>query len=668
MRQRLYLLVLFLAAAFPGVCALWRIATQAPPAHVLGTAQNYAVPIGDAGAAPSMCGTYPGHLDPLCLGGAVCSNGQFLGGQDGSWGCGVPVGDGATVPSAVYSPDLKNAGSVTVVVGLTGSDAAGGALPIQTGDQNLQWAANASPQLSQLAAVDGGGTTMYAKPQVCTNTGSSADLAVTVGGPCSGGSNAGMTLTDLTNGEVWQFRYGALFGFPAIYPENVTPGTVNFTLAGTTTASWLNAPNAAGSDFLAVVGSPVLGASSTALSSYVNTFQYLNSVTAPVFGVQAKGGDVAPVDLVVYGQDAYASASSHTSGGNTYVLGGALVGAGTAGPVRIGVNHDKTKTLIEAAAVSGRYVTTFNQVGSGTAALTDGSGASLFYKAQTNVATCPSVGFALWADSSTGAAYVCNPGGSPTALGGAGSCSLGGDVTGSCGSNDVTTITGNGSGVVSVVANNFAYAGGGLLQWTSNGQVEIQATGGNAYFTSNFVTTLSGASAFVDATGAVGISSGSTLTDTATTAWLDIVGGNTMISVTPSATLVNAFSGTLTLANSGSGNMLLETIGSGAIVISASSAQASIGGSTTLISATNQTTVSAGTSLYLNAGSGQYIHEQIFGVDQLTLDSSGEINLANCTSGNGCLTAALTGSTTVAKPTGMVTFKIGGTPHSFYYY
>ena len=279
---KLYALLLVLCAAALA-CTSKGVNEQQAPEKIA----QFATPVGDAAGAGGWNGTYPYNLCPfgLCTLGLYGESVMTCEGGVACWG--YNDGEGGVVvikPGQDLAPGDAGGSTTQILVQITGTDS--GVLPILWGASDLQFASVDDPELSQVAAVDGGGQNMLFAPQACTNNGGSGNAVVLVGASCTGGNNAGLAIADTTYGPTWLMGYGAVTGYyPGIWAEakyvdggaGVVPNGTNYSFAGTTANTWVNAPYSGGSVAIDIADSYALLITGTQITSYVPTFQFWGS-------------------------------------------------------------------------------------------------------------------------------------------------------------------------------------------------------------------------------------------------------------------------------------------------------------------------------------------------------------------------------------------------------
>ena len=646
----------------------------------VGASENYAVPIGEAGPPPAMCGSYSGGLDPLCLHGTVCAPGQFIGGIDGgTFGCAVPTGDGGSVPGFTAGGDHYGSNSAQYHNGLVG-DASLDAFPIAPSAAHFDYAADAAIILSQEPTTAAQGAPAIIATQLSTNgDGGGGPLEIIVPAPNGAGAQApvgvylgdagspvfvvvatgptsaavclaGMgasTICNTSNALLWTDRNNGLVSFQATSGDSNSQ--LDFSVNGTESAYFKGA----------------------SWDIYAPQIQFDPGTVNPSIGI-THTTVAATTTFTLYGQDA--KDSSFPNGGDAMLAGGASYSNGVTGlPGRSGLclgggdrfnsepNNCRNDIGVDLyAPIVGVEGVGLGQMGNGMTSsnsVTSGKGWTWFAEATAAPSTAPTKGTQCWSDPTSHALTCWVAGaGSPFVVGGGGGggCSIAGDVTGACGSNVVTTITGNGSGVVAVVANNFAYAGGGLLQLTSNGSGYFGAAGAMTVASTGGAALFEGATAELGAValatvqgGSVAITStGSTITETAATS--ETVNTGTTYTVLANSNIdlfaqayANLIGVTSVAAFSTTGSALFQ----GAT-------------SATLQAGTGAATVqSSSSSIYVNAqSSSQLLHEQVGGVDQLVLDNTGVPRFPSQS-----VTGFAAGSTLVPKPGGYMKVNVAGT-------
>ena len=587
-RRRLVALLLFVIACVPGWWAL-RLTLRPAPSHQMGAAENYANPIGPAGtgAVNGLGGAYPWPtVAALPTAGGTpgtCPVWDDAGTLHGSTACGGPDG---SVPAAQYAPALYNNGTSTYLVDITGPTD-GGPVSVPATGAHFDYAADAAPLFTQDPAASGAGHNFIVSPQQAATGAADAgsgSLVVNVA-PASGSAPHAGVIVQEDGGTSAVLAenaggYGALCLGSGIaadagqYNCAVQGGAFGNTVFGAnTTYTWNSGAgtalmflqyNTTFGDLLQVNPHTLLLNSAGAHSTAPVIVQPTATVGATALATIVNGASASPSSSSPFqnGAAMMACGGAASTNGTTGLRGGFQAGLG--GGLGAGTQQDcPNEIALEVGEpVLGSRGVALGQLGTGMTSsnsIVNGDGWTWFAPASTVTTTAPKFGTQCWNGAS---GLTCWNAGAGSAFvvgsGGGGGCSIAGDVTGSCGANTVQTLTGNGSGVVSVVANNFAYAGGGLLQWTSSGSFYAGAAGAMT------VASTGGAAQFLGATtaelGAVGLatvqggsvqitSTGTTITETPGTSWA--VNAGTSASITAASFVaINGATG-VTIGSSG---------------------------------------------------------------------------------------------------------------------
>lgn len=405
-------------------------------------ATQYAVPIGEAGTTPLMCGTYPFNLLPFCLS-SVCAPGTFLGGLEGGvMGCAIPTGDGGSVATFVPGGDLYPGSGAGLtdqrIHQITGE--AGVTQVLATG-ADFNFAADAAPAWTQTQAADGGGATMQVEPQACSNLAtntSSGGETITLGVPCGDAGEAALTVQRVDGGAV-------VVASPRGFPKDPS---IFFEAEAGTSAIVCDNNNGGSLDIAAPTGQAVYignGAGDGNTSTYVpevafdtpymlmfgvsvmELYASKNIQFGQIGGFNALNG--APHTFNIYGEAANPSSTVTPWGGNMGLVAGqgAVPGSvGGAGHAFLSLQEGGANGLMVVDAyepLPGVRGVSLGGLGSGLTSsdVSSGDGWTHFAVAHTVPTVAPGTGTLCWSAPSTNALTCWTAGaGAPFVVGASG--------------------------------------------------------------------------------------------------------------------------------------------------------------------------------------------------------------------------------------------------------